>query len=976
MAVNLGIGSKLLLAMILTISLLVIAAATGWLGYERVASKQNSVIDDAIPAIIAAHRLTEINASLATAAPALLGVSSEPERIKITNTIGFQLQQLNDLASWYGGAANYPFESLVLKTTSERINTNLVQQMSLVKRRLAYMQNAAAQHRKAQHAMGMIHNISTSLVANANTMTSAVASSLYDLADANAGEGALYDAFDRLIEVDLDHMDRMYELRQRAASLTVLLDQLPEEASLKGVYQLEVKVGDNMVILERRIKEVNDPGRRQQALDWLAIVEATVSSSTSDNLFGLQRRSIHVHKQLVLLNEVSTQLNRAFKEQADTASSAAGATVQTATEEARTAVASGRDLLLLACLVLATVAIGVFWFYVKRNLFQRLTQLNFAFLAVAQGNLDYTLRIRGDDELGRLAKTVQVFKENARARQQLEQQQEGVERRLRNYQSELEQEIQLRTSELQDVNIELQATAEKHALARTEAERANMAKTAFLATMSHEVRTPLSGVLGTLRLLQKTHLNEQQAKYIDLSQAAAEALLGILNGILDYAKVEAGEMQVEHHAFPIEDLVSNMIALMSGAATEKGLQLDIHLDPQLKQVSLLGDQGKIQQVLFNLLGNAMKFTSVGYIQLHISLATRDAGECLRFEVVDTGLGIPSHMQETLFQPFTQYDASTSRRYGGTGLGLSICKRLVETMDGEIGISHRLDADPKQGAKVWFEVPYWPDTVLPQVPEVVPSARLAVPKLQVLLVEDNEIGRIVVEGYLRHEGHVVTLAKDGFEAVALAEQTFDVILMDISMPGMDGVETTLRIHQIHQRLGMQVPIIAMSAHIFPQEVESYLDAGLDGFVGKPIEPDRLNELLLGVCQAQEKLVSMPKISAIHLVNEKLLNDDLSVLGETCMQDMVSLFDQACIDNLAAIKVARLAQDWVKLSELAHNFKNASGSLGLETLHQLVNQLENQAKHGQPTSIDLILEDLPSLIKNSQKALNNWRAAHLN
>ena len=975
MAVNLGIGSKLLLAMILTISLLVIAAATGWLGYERVASKQNSVIDDAIPAMIAAHRLTEINASLATAAPALLGVSSEPERIKITNTISFQLQQLNDLASWYGGAANYPFESLVLKGMSDRMNTNLVQQMFLVERRLAYMQNAATQHKKAQHAMGMIHNISTSLVANANTMTSAVASSLYDLADANAGDGALYDAFDRLIEVDLDHMDRMYELRQRAASLTVLLDQLPEETSLKGVYQLEVKVGDNMVILERRIKEVNDPGRRQQALDWLAIVESTVSSTTSDNLFGLQRRSIHVHSQLVLLNEASTQLNRAFKEQADTASSEAGATVQTATEEARTAVASGRDLLLLACLVLATVAIGVLWFYVKRNLFQRLTQLNFAFLAVAQGNLDYTLRIRGDDELGRLAKTVQVFKENARARQQLEQQQETVERRLRNYQSELEQEIQLRTRELQDVNVELQATAEKHALARSEAERANVAKTAFLATMSHEVRTPLSGVLGTLRLLQKTHLDDQQAKYIGLSQAAAEALLGILNGILDYAKVEAGEIQVEHHAFPIEDVVSNMIALMSGAATEKGLQLDIHLDPKLKQVSLLGDQGKIQQVLFNLLGNAMKFTSVGYIQLHISLVIRHTQEHLRFEVVDTGLGIPQHMHETLFQPFTQYDASTSRRFGGTGLGLSICRRLVDTMDGEIGISHRLDTAPKQGAKVWFELPYWPDSVLPQVSAMAPLAPLAVPSMQVLLVEDNEIGRIVVEGYLRHEGHEVTLAKDGFEALALAEQKFDVILMDISMPGMDGVEATLRIHQVHKNLGLKIPIIAMSAHIFPQEVESYLDAGLDGFVGKPIEPDRLNELLLGVSQAQEKLVSMPKISAMHLVNEKLLNDDLSVLGPACMQDMVSLFDQACIDNLAAIQVARLAQDWLKLSDLAHNFKNASSSLGLETLHQLVNQLENQAKHGQPTSIDLILEDLPSLIKSSQKALNNWRAAHL-
>jgi two-component system sensor histidine kinase TorS len=222
---------------------------------------------------------------------------------------------------------------------------------------------------------------------------------------------------------------------------------------------------------------------------------------------------------------------------------------------------------------------------------------------------------------------------------------------------------------------------------------------------------------------------------------------------------------------------------------------------------------------------------------------------------------------------------------------------------------------------------------------------------------------------------VTLAKDGFEALALAEKNFDLILMDISMPGMDGVETTLRMHQVHKRLGLKVPIIAMSAHIFPEEVDSYLSSGLDGFVGKPIDPERLNELLLGVSQAQERLISMPNKVEAQLVNEKLLNDDLSVLGNSCLLEMVNLFALACSNNMAAIDLARQHEDWVKLSDLAHNFKNAAGSLGLESLYQLVNQLESQAKHGQPTSIDLILEDLPELVKVSQKALNNWSAAHI-
>ena len=978
MAVNLGVGSKLLLAMILTISLLLVAAVIGWQGYERVASKQNSVIDEAIPSIIAAHSLTEINASLATAAPALLGVTNEPERKKITATIEYQLQQLRDSSIWLGGASDYPFESLVLQSMSVNISNNLVRQISLVERRLDYLQKASVLQNKTLLAMSKIHVISTSLVANANTMTTAVASSLYDLADAksDAGQDALYIAFDRLIEVDLDHMDRMYELRQRSASLMGLLTLLPKQTTLAALYKIKQDIQLNMVVLQRRVAEVNDPGRRQQGLDLLSVVKTNIASTTADNLFALQRSNINVLNQLVVLNNASVKLTQAFNEQADSASRAAGAKVQKATDEARTAVANGRNILLIACLILAVVAISVLWFYVKRNLFHRLTQLNQAFLAVAQGNLDYQLQISGHDELGRLAKTVQVFKENARARQQLEQQQEAVELRLRNYQSELEQEIQMRTGQLQQLNQELLATAGKHQLARTEAERANQAKTAFLATMSHEVRTPLSGVLGTLRLLQKTQLDTQQTEYIGLSQAAAEALLGILNGILDYAKVEQGNMQMENLPYQLVKVEANMMALMSGAAAEKGLQLDVHIPQQLRQQTLLGDQGKVQQVLFNLLGNAIKFTSVGYIELYVSLIEDDSLiERLRFEVRDTGLGIPQDMRQTLFQPFTQYDASTSRRFGGTGLGLSICKTLVEAMEGTIGICSRVENDVKQGSNVWFELPYWPDLeYISSTPSVAETAAVLT-CMNILLVEDNEIGRIVVEGYLSHEGHKVTLAKNGFEALALAENHFDIILMDISMPGMDGVETTLRMHQVHKRLGLKIPIIAMSAHIFPEEVDSYLSSGLDGFVGKPIDPERLNDLLLGVSQAQEKLVSMPHEAEIQLVNEKLLNDDLSVLGKTCLLEMVSLFTQACNDNMEVLEIARQQEDWVKLSDSAHNFKNAAGSLGLETLHQLINQLESQAKHGQPTSIDLILEDLPDLVKASQKALNNWSAAHI-
>lgn len=483
-------------------------------------------------------------------------------------------------------------------------------------------------------------------------------------------------------------------------------------------------------------------------------------------------------------------------------------------------------------------------------------------------------------------------------------------------------------------------------------------KEMFLANMSHEIRTPIHGIMNLTDILLKTKITSEQHKYLDAIKKSADNLRVIINDILDLSKIEAHKMTFENTTFNLRETVQTVIEIFQPRASEKKLDLILNYDQDLPEC-INGDSVRLSQVINNLISNAIKFTHEGYVKMEVCIEEKNEKFCLvSFKISDTGIGIPQHKLNSIFDSFSQAGDDITRKYGGTGLGLSICKSLVELQGGMISV----ESKPGEGSMFMFRLAFENirDNEINTSATIKNATEATFNKeLRILVVEDNDVNRMVINIMMRDWKWKIDNAADGSIAIDMIEQNnYDLVLMDIEMPGMNGYKTTEHIRKNLPSSKNAIPILAMTAHANLSEKEKCLNAGMNDYVSKPFDAAELKSKIIELCSSATNGKTI-EASTERFTNLTFLRQ-LADNNESFFKEFISLFLQNAPETIKDLETSFEKKDWNGVCQAAHKIKPTLSYLGMKESHLAAVKTEENAKNQKN------LDEIPELIEKIKKA----------